>query len=200
MSDASEDPRCPECGGPIGVTATYCMHCSTDLTGEREAADADADGAWDAAVTGGGSDGTGTTVPEDAGSGEVLADDGLVDDTLTVLVGLAGGLVVGVVGTVVLLAMTGSGLAAVFGLVVWIGSTAYLVRRRTVQEAVSKGAYAVAVVLLSVPLVAVSPFVGVEGGAEGRVGGFLALLVLAAVPAGVAAVVGAVASRFVPDR
>ena len=30
MSDA--DPHCPECGEPIGQTATYCMHCSADLT------------------------------------------------------------------------------------------------------------------------------------------------------------------------
>jgi hypothetical protein len=176
------------------------MHCSTDLTEERVAADADADGAWDAAGTGGGSDDGGTAAPEDAGSGEILADDGLIDDTLTVLVGLAGGVVVGVVGTVVLLALTASGLAAVFGPVAWVVSTAYLVRRRTVQEAVSRGAYAVAVVLLSVPLVAASPFVDVEGGVEGRVGGFLVLFVLVAVPAGIAAVVGAVASRFVPDR
>ncbi|PSP93386.1 hypothetical protein BRC84_05090 [Halobacteriales archaeon QS_1_68_44] len=29
MAD-SEDPHCPECGEPIGQTATYCMHCSDD--------------------------------------------------------------------------------------------------------------------------------------------------------------------------
>ena len=28
----NDDPRCPECGEPIGQTATYCMHCSADLT------------------------------------------------------------------------------------------------------------------------------------------------------------------------
>lgn len=32
-----EDPVCPECGGPIGQTSTYCMHCSTDLTEYRDA-------------------------------------------------------------------------------------------------------------------------------------------------------------------
>jgi hypothetical protein len=216
VSDAAEDPRCPECGGPIGVTATYCMHCSADLTEEREAADTDDDGAWDEPGTGEtgagtGEEGAGTDAPGTAagpstggveaggGSGELLDDDGLVDNTLTVLIGLAGGVVVGLVGTGVLLAVTGSGSAVLFGLVVWLGSTAYLVRRGTVQEAVSKGGYVVAAVLLLVPLVAVSPVVDVEGGLEGRIGGFVVLLVLVAVPAGIAAAVGFVASRFVPD-
>ncbi|QGX93981.1 hypothetical protein EI982_03895 [Haloplanus rallus] len=49
MSDSTADPRCPNCGGPIGRTATYCMHCSADLTEERAAADADDDGVWDEA-------------------------------------------------------------------------------------------------------------------------------------------------------
>jgi len=230
VSDAAEDPRCPECGGPIGVTATYCMHCSADLTEEREAADTDDDGAWDEPGTGEegagtgetgagtgeegagtGEEGAGTDAPgtvagpstgvveAGGGSGELLDDDGLVDNTLTVLIGLAGGVVVGLVGTGVLLAVTGSGSAVLFGLVVWLGSTAYLVRRNTVQEAVSKGGYVVAAVLLLVPLVAVSPVVDVEGGLEGRIGGFVVLLVLVAVPAGIAAAVGFVASRFVPD-
>ena len=230
MSDAAEDPRCPECGGPIGVTATYCMHCSADLTEEREAADTDDDGAWDEPGTGEegagtgetgagtgeegagtGEEGAGTDAPgtvagpstgvveAGGGSGELLDDDGLVDNTLTVLIGLAGGVVVGLVGTGVLLAVTGSGSGVLFGLVVWLGSTAYLVRRNTVQEAVSKGGYVVAAVLLLVPLVAVSPVVDVDGGLEGRIGGFVVLLVLVAVPAGIAAAVGFVASRFVPD-
>ena len=210
MSDAPADPRCPECGGPIGVTATYCMHCSADLTEERAAADADEDGVWDQYEAEGGSEtepGTGERETGEqvigeretgGGSGELLDDDGLVDNTLTVLVGIAGGIVVGLVGTGVLLAVTGSASALLFGLLAWLGSTAYLVRRRTVQGAVSKAGYAVAVVLLAVPFVAVSPVVDVEGGLEGRVGGFVVLLVLVAVPAGIAAVVGFVASRFVP--
>ena len=210
MSDAPADPRCPECGGPIGVTATYCMHCSADLTEARAAADADEDGVWDQYETGSGSEtapttgerttGQPRTGEEETGGGseELLDDDGLVDNTLTVLVGIVGGLVVGIVGTVVLLAVTGSGSAILFGLLAWLGSTAYLVRRRTVQGAVSKAGYAVAVVLLAVPLVAVSPAVNVDGGIGERLGGFVVLLVLVAVPAGAAAVVGFVASRFVP--
>ena len=49
MTDSTTDPRCPNCGEPIGRTATYCMHCSADLTEERAAADADDDGVWDEA-------------------------------------------------------------------------------------------------------------------------------------------------------
>jgi hypothetical protein len=186
------------------------MHCSADLTEERAAADADEDGVWDQyeAEDGGRDQGGTASTPAEGtadvgsgtGSGELLDDDGLVDNTLTVLVGIAGGIVVGLVGTGVLLAVTGSGAALLFGLLAWLGSTAYLVRRRTVQGAVSKAGYAVAVVLLSVPFVAISPVVDVEGGLEGRVGGFVVLLVLVAVPAGIAAVVGFVASRFVPGR
>jgi hypothetical protein len=38
-----EDPRCPECGEPIGATATYCMHCSADLRMDDSADVSDAD-------------------------------------------------------------------------------------------------------------------------------------------------------------
>ena len=215
MSNASKGPHCPECGEPIGRTATYCMHCSTDLTDERAAADADEDGVWDGAETGrddtaAGSvrtttDGSETTAAErgatETASGEdgpLLAPEGLLDDTLTVVVGIAGGIVVGIVGTIVLFAVTGSTLAFVFGLVTWLGATAYLVRRRTVQGAVAKSGYAVAAVLLAVPVVALSPVVPVDGGLGERGELFVTLLVIAGVPATVAAGVGWVASRFVP--
>ena len=31
----SSDPRCPECGGEIAATASYCMHCEADFDGDR---------------------------------------------------------------------------------------------------------------------------------------------------------------------
>ncbi|MEF8887021.1 MAG: zinc ribbon domain-containing protein [Haloarculaceae archaeon] len=196
MAEAADDPRCPECGEPIGQTATYCMHCSADLTDEREAADADGDEAWDAA----------SAAPEESRapsatdeSGQLLDPDGLVDNTLTVLVGIGGGVVVGTVGTVVLLFATGSGWALLFGLAAWLGSTAYLVRRRTVQAAVSRTGYAIAVVLLLVPVVALSPAASIDGGLEGRGGLFFVLFVFVLVPAGIAATLGWVASLFVPE-
>ncbi len=27
----ADDPRCPECDGPLAATASYCMHCEADL-------------------------------------------------------------------------------------------------------------------------------------------------------------------------
>jgi hypothetical protein len=198
-----DDPSCPECGEPIGQTATYCMHCSADLTEEQAAADADGDEAWEQTETvptdSGGRAGTESDAGGDTG-GQLLDPEGLVDDTLTVAVGIVGGVVVGVVGTVVLAALTGSAWTVLFGLVAWLGATASLVRRRTVQSAVARTGYAVAVVLLLVPVVAFSPIMDVEGGLGERGGLFVALLVFVAVPAGVAAAVGWVASRFVPDR
>lgn len=210
MSDADEDPRCPECGEPIGVRATYCMHCSADLTAERAAADADGDGAWDrsTAETEDGPDAGGdydvvdvtaaSASTADERRTELLDPDGVLDDTLTVLVGILGGVVVGVVGTLVLLIVTGSGWALGFGLAAWLIATAYLVRRRTVQGALAKSGYAVALVLLAVPLVALSPVVDVDGGPGERAGLFLTLVLFVALPAGVAAGVGWLASRYVP--
>ena len=32
----SSDPRCPECGGKIAATASYCMHCDADLDGDSD--------------------------------------------------------------------------------------------------------------------------------------------------------------------
>ena len=230
MSNADPDPRCPECGEPIGQTATYCMHCSADLSDEDTATESgdgvDGVGEPDEFARSQGADRAdrvaGTTaeatgvvgrivrqVAESVGStssstdeatGELLDPDGLVDNTLTVLVGIAGGLVVGTVGTTVALILTGSGWAVLFGLIAWLGATAYLVRRRTVQGAISKSAYATAIVLLLVPAIALSPIVEVDGGMAERGGFFVVVLVFVAVPAAIAATIGWVAARFVPDE
>jgi len=223
MNNSRDDPRCPECGEPIGQTATYCMHCSADLTDERDAADADGDGVWDqseASPTGTHESATASerdvgdavtelgqtagdtiagAVSTDTDDGQLLDPDGLVDNTLTVIVGILGGIVVGILGTIVFGFVTGSAWAIVFGLVTWLGATAYLVRRRTVQGAVAKSGYAVAIVLLLVPVIALSPVVSVDGGIEGRGGLFLGLLLSVAIPAGIAATIGWIASRFVPE-
>lgn len=200
----TEDPRCPECGEPIGLTATYCMHCDADLSAEREAADSDDDGTWDRSAGGSGrtpgqSGGGGTGTRTDEQLQALMASDGLLDNTLTVVVGIIGGLFVGVLGTVVLLIISGSGLALLFGLIAWLGATAYLVRRRTVQEAVAKSGYAVALVLLLVPVIALSPVVSVDGGLGERGGLFVVLLLFVAIPAGIAAGVGWVATRLIPE-
>jgi len=235
MSDA--DPRCPECGGPIGETANYCMHCSADLGDERTAGDVDGDGAWDdSGTTEGATSGDAgaaretdegdpnpdatwgpdqSTAPGSRGdpdgpmgvptSGEdegepFLAPEGLVDDTLTVVVGIGGGLVVGFVGTVALAVTTESGWGILVGVAAWLGSTAYLVRQRTVQGAVAKSGYAVAAVLLLLPLVAFSPAMEVDGGLRGRVTFFVVAFIGVLFPAGLAAGLGYVAGQFVPEE
>lgn len=224
MSDAAGDPRCPECGGPIGQTATYCMHCSTDLTGERSETDVDGNRGLNRreAVTvppnridvpqeapsnvRGSSVTTGRRIMHalgiytanlDEDGDRLLASDGLVDNTLTVVVGVIGGFIVGLVGTVVFGILTESLWTLAFGLVTWLGATAYLVRRRTVQAAVAKSGYAVAAVLLLVPVVALSPTVSIDGGLAERGGLFLTLLVFVGIPAGLAAAIGWLASQFV---
>jgi hypothetical protein len=200
------DPRCPECGGAIGATATYCMHCSADLTEEQQTADTDGDEAWE------GSDGsqaeTDAATGADAldavtGSGssdQLLDPDSLADNVLTVIVGIVGGSIAGLVGTVVLGVVTNSGLGVLFGIGVWLVVTAYLVRQRTVQGAVSKSGYAIALVLLSIPLIAISPFVSIDGGASERGGLFVVLLIFSVFPASIAAGIGWVASKFVPEE
>ena len=122
-----------------------------------------------------------------------------MDNTLTVVVGIVGGVVVGIVATITLAVMTESVWGFLLGIVTWLGSTGYLVRRRTVQGAVEKSGYAAAVVLLLIPLVAFSPLAGVDGGLTGRGTFFLGALLAVSVPAGIAAVVGWVAGRFAPD-
>jgi len=139
------------------------------------------------------------TPPESGGDDQVLDPDGLVDNTLTMLVGIGGGIVVGLVGTFVLLLGTQSVWTLLFGLAGWLGSTVYIARQRTVQGAVAKTGFAIAVVLLLSPLAALSPLVSVEGGLDGRLLAFVVWLFVAAIPAGIAAVVGVIAARFVPD-
>jgi hypothetical protein len=205
------------------------MHCSADLTDERKAADADGDRAWDdgegadgpgdgnadvpwgagdgepdasrdpAAV--GGTGGSANAPTSAVGDGEPMLDpDGLVDDSLTVVVGIGGGLVVGFVGAIALAVMTDSGWGVLLGLLAWLGATAVLVRQRTVQAAVAKSGYAVAAVLLLVPLIAFSPFASVDGGFAGRLTFFIATLFGVAVPAGIAAGIGYLAAQFVPEE
>lgn len=202
MGLSPEDPRCPECGEPIGLTATYCMHCSADLSDELEAADENDDGVWDQVQAGSADDAerrTASSAGAEAADDQILDPDGLVDNTLTVVVGIVGGIVVGLVGTIVLGIATQSGWAIAFGVLAWLGSTAYLVRRRTVQGAVENSGYAVAVVLLLVPVVALSPLVSIDGGLAERGSLFVVLLLLVGIPAVIAAVVGWIAGRFVPE-
>lgn len=176
----ADDPRCPECGGAVGVTATYCMHCDADFEAPRSPFDAPGDGD-----------------PGESTPGLRLTPDGLVDDTLTAVIGVVGGLVVGVIGTVLLLILTDSAVGVWVGLLGWLVATAHLVTRRSVQQAVSTAAYGVALALLLVPFVVLAPTNDADLGA--RVVVFATLLGAMILPAAAIAGVGVVASRYVPD-
>lgn len=182
-----EDPRCPECGEPIGQTATYCMHCSADLSGS---------GAVEATEKSSSSGGSPTPTDIEETGGRLLDPEGLLDDSLTVAVGILGGFVIGLVATVALMFITASVLALV-GVVVWLLSTAYLVRRRTVQEAISRTAYGLALVLVLVPVIPLSP--AVETNIAGRAIGFFVLVFVVGIPAGILAGIGYAVSGYVPD-
>jgi hypothetical protein len=189
QEDSLEDPRCPECGGPIAATATECLHCGATLAGTT----AQDDTAGPQSV----GEGPARSVSTAAGTPveHPLDPEGVMDNTLTVMVGILGGLIIGVIGTVVLLFLTQSGWGAAFGFAAWLGATAYLVRRRYLFDAVSKTAYGIAGVLLVVPAIAVL----FEGNLVARGMGFFVMLVIVAIPAGIAAAVGWFASRYVPE-
>ena len=214
MQDTTSDPRCPECDEPIGQRATYCMHCSADLTEYRETAESDgATGQYapgesrssetDRRLLGSVTRTLRETIGnrgDSAGSDrdELLAPDGIVDDTLTVVVGIAAGALIGLLATTVLAVMTGSPWALGGGLLIWLGSTAYLVRRRTVQGAISAGGYGVALVLVLVPILAFSPVTDVEGGLAERGSVFLVLGIFVVGPVLIAAGIGWTAAQFAP--
>jgi hypothetical protein len=129
---------------------------------------------------------------------QLLDPDGLVDNTLTVIVGIIGGIIVGLVGTFALLIATGHGISLLLGFGAWLGSTAVLVRQRTVQGAVSKSAYSVAIVLIVIPfLLAISPTF--DEGIGGRFGLFVATLIPLGIPALVAGGIGKFAGMYVPE-
>lgn len=193
--DTLDDPRCPECGGPIAASATACLHCGADLsntppipgTGAPETASPDQP--QDTAASNTVSTARGTPVEHP------LDPEGIMDNTLTVLVGILGGLIIGSLGTVVLLFLTQSLWGVAFGFVAWLAATAYLVRRRYLLDAVSKTAYGITAVLLLVPAIAIV----FEGDLAARGLGFVVLLLVVAIPAVIAAGIGWFASRYVPD-
>ncbi|ERH01613.1 MAG: hypothetical protein J07HN6_01169 [Halonotius sp. J07HN6] len=212
MSTQSDTPECPECGETVGQGASYCMHCYADLPDDDAETEstvdgvADTDAEWEAATNGDATESdtaaeTATDTEATAGTstsdGAILADDGLIDNSLTMIVGIAGGIIVGIVGTVVLGVATSSAWAIPVGIGVWLVSTAYLSRRHTVQAAIAHSGYAVALVFLSFPLLALSPAVSVSGGLTGRINTFAGYLVASVIMASIPAGVGWVASQFV---
>lgn len=158
-----------------------------------------ADASNAAANTGSGANaGTGTTDagpdltgPDDAGGEKgFMHPDSLLDNTLTGVVGIGTGIVIGLVSLFVFgIAFGGTGVLLAF--VAWLGSTAYLARRRTVFDAVRDGAYGLAVVLGIAGLgVAVAAIQDPETGIAGAVGGLIPFLIFGSMVAGVGFLVG----------
>lgn len=183
-----DDPRCPECGGPIAATASYCIHCSVDLEDRSPVAGGEM---VETLGDRGGSVSTASGRPVE----HPIDPAGVMDNTLTVIVGVIGGLVIGTVGTVLLLFLTESVWGIGFGLVVWLGGTAYLVRRRYLLDAISKTAYGICLVLLAVPVVSLA----FGGSVASRGATFSVLFLIVLVPAAIAAGIGWFTSRYVPD-
>lgn len=194
------DPRCPECGGPVGADATYCIHCSAEFD-PSDIVDANEQPEADAGSTTGAQNLISNVRTASGRSGTAehpLNPDGAVDNTLTVIVGIIGGIVIGLLGLVVLIGTTGSGWSIPVGVLGWLLVTAYLVRRRYVLDAVAKSGYGIALTLLLLPLITVSPVTTGGNGIAGQALSFVALLIVVAIPAAIVAGIAWFASRYVP--
>jgi hypothetical protein len=175
------------------------MHCGADLADEGpDAADVtDADdydtGLDDATGRPDSRDATGSAATSRSAStgGRLLDPDGLLDNSATVVVGIGGGLFVGFLSLIVLgVSLGGAGVA--LALVAWLGSTAVLVRQRTVFGAIQYGAYAVALALVALPL---AVLVADDSPLVDRLVGALLFEVVVGVVALVIAAVGYLAGR-----
>lgn len=211
---SSDNLECHSCGEPVGQGASFCMHCYEDIPPDESEIEstvdgvADSDTGWEAATD---TDSSAETTTETNASeprsteqsstgqqdGAILADDGLIDNSLTVIVGITGGIIVGIVGTTILGVATSSAWAIPVGIGGWLVSTAYLVRRPTVQAAIAHSGYGVAITFLTIPLLALSPSVSVNGGFVGRLNTFAGYLVVSVFISVFPAGAGWVASQFV---
>lgn len=206
-----DGPYCPECDEPVGADTEYCMHCYQNFSGDVSPVDTPPAG-------GSGGDATSTEgydewQTDDQGTGSAdsssgyeqwkgessptLDPEGLVDNTLTVIVGIVAGLVIGVISIIVFGILTEEGWGVLLGFVIWLGVTAHLVRRYTVQETISHAGYAFAAVLMVSPLVAAAAG---GPGLEDRLSSFFGALMFAAIPAVISGSVGWFAGQFVPEQ
>lgn len=196
-SDIDEDPGWDDGSESTGSAADPGETATTadDAGATAEAAGTTTDDGADAATAGEDQSGLGADATDD----QFLDPDGMVDNTLTVVVGIVGGIVVGLVATFLMVFMTSSGWVLPIGLLAWLGTTAYLSRKRTVQGAIAGTCYAIAVLLVAFPLIAFSPAIENTGLADRGVM-FVSILVGVLVPAGIAAGIGKAVSAFTPEE
>lgn len=171
------DPRCPACGEPVSATASFCMHCETDLPSGDGAAPADdapvdeadpgmptrddATGTADRSLVGSLFDGApvgpdGDEVDRHAEAAAAWIDpDSLLDDVSTAVLGVLTGVVVFVL---VLLMAFGLLPPPVEGAAGWLalgGGAAtglWVGRTRSAFDAARKAGFAVGGLLALVPL------------------------------------------------
>lgn len=203
------DPRCPECGGPVGSTSIYCMHCGAEFP-EGAAVGDDGSGAWrpddsadvsdaDDVSWGGAAEATVERGSERGLLARLLDPDGAVDDSLTVFVGAGVGVVAGVLVLFTVLFATSHEVSLLAGFAAWIGLTVYLSRQRSVFGALRLGCYVLAVVILLSPLSLLSPLLDTTSGTYAeRVAVVVVFEAVAVVPAGVLLVAGYLAGHARP--
>lgn len=147
----AEDTRCPECGEPVSATATYCLHCYADLpAGDADRGDTPEE--VRATASHGATAGTDATRTDstDAGSGW-LSPASLLDDSMTVAVGLVGGLLAAVVVSVALVWVLPDVLPLLVGAAAGVGTAVHVARTRTVFGATRKAGYLLAALLAASP-------------------------------------------------
>lgn len=208
----SSGPYCPECGEPVGERALYCMHCGADFgdDGPRAAGDAERGSAVDSSAEPSTTpatsqrSGTDTATTGDApGEHGDLLDrlfhpEGVLDDSLTVVLGIVVGLICGFVALIVVGATAGGAPGFLAALLAWVGVTGWLARQYSLFGAVRGGCYALAVALLALPIIALTD--AAEGGTfGGQVILFLVSEVVIAVFALPLVGIGYVAGRRRPD-
>lgn len=149
MRDTSDELVCPECGGPIGQTSTFCMHCSADLTDRHPRSDASSDEqsrdptSWietetDVVDVEAARSGTSVAHEQDvppeyrSTSGAVdrtkLLPDGLAIKAITFLLAMAAGLTVAIGSAVVVSRIVGGTAAYLLAILAWFGATAAFLR------------------------------------------------------------------------
>lgn len=187
------DPECPHCGEPVSAWADYCMHCEADLP----AADPGAVDAPTPTATPTGSGGTDAVPAAGTADGDrgLLHPDGLLDDTLTTVVGVVAGVVAGILVTTAAVFALPGGWPFLVGVVAWVGVTVAVVRNRSVAGGASTASYLVALSLLALPVVLGGTAPMAEAGVESQVGFAVVLAVFAWPVAGVLGVVGWLVGR-----
>jgi hypothetical protein len=203
-------PYCPTCGEPVGERAVYCMHCGAEFGEDGIGARTDA-GLADSYDAVGSADATTDAQPDgdpavssggEPGSGDLLDrlfhPDGLLDNSLTIVIGGVVGLCCGVVALFVFGAVGSGGVGLLAGLVAFVGVTGWLARQYSLFGAVRGGCYALAVALLALPLVALT-----DAAKGGTLGGQVILFLVAELVFGLIAApvagIGYVAGKRRPD-